>query len=66
MPLFSCCHLVPRHACVRAGAREAVRFLPPLNVSEGEIEEALDIFAHSLEDVFGAASSAKAPLAAVA
>ena len=52
--------------CLRAGAREAVRFLPPLNVSEGEIEEALDIFGHSLEDVFGAASSAKAPQAAAA
>ncbi len=36
-----------------AGARETVRFLPPLNVSEGEIDEALDTFEKSLADVFG-------------
>ncbi|CAL5226943.1 g9827 [Coccomyxa viridis] len=36
-----------------AGARESVRFLPPLTVSEGEIAEALSIFGDCLEDVFG-------------
>lgn len=36
-----------------AGARESVRFLPPLTVSEGEIAEALSLFGDCLEDVFG-------------
>jgi 4-aminobutyrate aminotransferase len=36
-----------------AGAREAIRFLPPLNVSEGEIADALHILEASLEEVFG-------------
>ena len=36
-----------------AGARESVRFLPPLTVSEGEIAEALSIFGDCLEEVFG-------------
>jgi len=36
-----------------AGARECVRFLPPLTVSEGEIAEALSIFGDCLEEVFG-------------
>ena len=44
--------------CARPGARESVRFLPPLTVSEGEIEEALSIFGDCLTDVFGASSSA--------
>ena len=35
-----------------AGARENVRFLPPLNVSETEVAEALHIFEESLRDVF--------------
>ena len=30
-----------------------MRFLPPLNVSSEEIEEALAIFERCLEDVFG-------------
>ena len=36
-----------------AGARETVRFLPPLTVSEGEVEEGLTLFGKALEDVFG-------------
>ena len=36
-----------------AGAKETVRFLPPLNVSEDEIASALSVFEASLEDVFG-------------
>ncbi|EFN54607.1 hypothetical protein CHLNCDRAFT_8428, partial [Chlorella variabilis] len=32
-----------------AGARETIRFLPPLNVSEGEVEEGLAIFEQCLE-----------------
>ena len=36
-----------------AGAKETVRFLPPLNVSEEEIASALTVFEASLEDVFG-------------
>jgi acetylornithine/succinyldiaminopimelate/putrescine aminotransferase len=47
-----------------------VRFLPPLTVSEGEIEEALSIFGDCLADVFGASSgaagAARAPHAAAA
>ena len=43
-----------RQACwMCAGARESVRFLPPLTVSEGEITEALSIFGDCLEEVFG-------------
>ena len=36
-----------------AGAREALRFLPPLIISEAEVEEALHTFGGALEDVFG-------------
>jgi len=36
-----------------AGAREALRFLPPLIISEAEVEEALHAFGGALEDVFG-------------
>jgi len=36
-----------------AGAREAIRFLPPLNVKEPEIAEALHILEECLEEVFG-------------
>jgi 4-aminobutyrate aminotransferase len=36
-----------------AGARESIRFLPPLNVKESEIAEALHILEASLEEVFG-------------
>ena len=35
-----------------AGARESIRFLPPLNVSSSEIEEALHILDASLQEVF--------------
>lgn len=45
--------LMNRHAGCGAGARESVRFLPPLTVSEGEIAEALSIFGDCLEEVFG-------------
>lgn len=43
--------LLPNLWC--AGARETVRFLPPLNVSTGEIQEALSIFEAALDEVFG-------------
>jgi 4-aminobutyrate aminotransferase len=36
-----------------AGAREALRFLPPLIISEAEVEEALAAFEGALGDVFG-------------
>ena len=36
-----------------AGARETVRFLPPLTVSEAEIDTALGILSKALEEVFG-------------
>lgn len=36
-----------------AGARETIRFLPPLNVQEHEIDEALHIFEACLDHVFG-------------
>ena len=36
-----------------AGARETVRFLPPLSVSEAEIDSALRILSEALEEVFG-------------
>lgn len=39
-----------------AGARETVRFLPPLNISEGEVAEGLEIFEDSLAEVFGGSS----------
>ncbi len=38
-----------------AGARETVRFLPPLSISEAEINTALGIFSEALEEVFGKA-----------
>ena len=34
-----------------------MRFLPPLTVSEGEIDEALHIFGESLEEVFGSSAA---------
>ena len=34
-----------------AGARESVRFLPPLTVSAAEVDEALGIFEKALGDV---------------
>lgn len=34
-----------------------MRFLPPLTVSEGEIEEALHVFGQSLEEVFGSSAA---------
>ena len=38
--------------CCDAGARESIRFLPPLNVKEEEIAKALGILEESLEEVF--------------
>ena len=35
-----------------AGARECVRFLPPLTVSASEVDQALDIFGQALDEVF--------------
>ena len=35
-----------------AGARESVRFLPALNVKEGEVAQALDILDNAMADVF--------------
>lgn len=43
-----------------AGARETVRFLPPLTVSEAEIDKALHIFEECLSDVFGSSSASTA------
>eukprot|EP00951_Prasinocladus_malaysianus_P009094 scaffold66349_cov20-Prasinocladus_malaysianus.AAC.2 len=34
-----------------AGARETVRFLPPLNVTKAEVDEALDTMRKALADV---------------
>lgn len=36
-----------------AGARESMRFLPALNINEGEIHQALEGFEGALADVFG-------------
>lgn len=36
-----------------AGARESIRFLPPLNVSAAEIDHCLEAFEASCKDVFG-------------
>lgn len=47
--LTSCPHPAP------AGARETIRFLPPLNISAAEVEEGLHIFERCLEDVFAPA-----------
>lgn len=43
-----------RHGLIlmTAGARESIRFLPPLNVSASEVEEALDKFAAACQEVF--------------
>ncbi len=38
-----------------AGARETIRFLPPLNISAAEVDEGLAIFERCLEDVFAPA-----------
>lgn len=40
-----------------------MRFLPPLTVSEGEIDEALGIFGECLEEVYGSAAQLKAAAA---
>ncbi|CAL8464182.1 g3717 [Coccomyxa elongata] len=40
-----------------AGAREVLRFLPPLTVSEGEIDKALHILGESLEEVFNSSAA---------
>jgi predicted acetylornithine/succinylornithine family transaminase len=39
---------------------QVVRFLPPLNVRESEIEEAVDIIADCLEEMYGVAEPAEA------
>ncbi len=36
-----------------AGARESMRFLPALNITEGEVHQALEVFDRSCGDVFG-------------
>jgi acetylornithine/succinyldiaminopimelate/putrescine aminotransferase len=36
-----------------AGAREAMRFLPPLNVTEGEVHQCLEAFDQACGEVFG-------------
>lgn len=36
-----------------AGAREAMRFLPALNITEGEVHQALEWFDRACSDVFG-------------
>ena len=36
-----------------AGAREAMRFLPALNITEGEVHQALEGFDCACKDVFG-------------
>jgi acetylornithine/succinyldiaminopimelate/putrescine aminotransferase len=36
-----------------AGAREAMRFLPALNITEGEIHQGLAGFEAALREVFG-------------
>jgi acetylornithine/succinyldiaminopimelate/putrescine aminotransferase len=36
-----------------AGAREAVRFLPPLVITQADVEEALAGFEGAMGDVFG-------------
>jgi acetylornithine/succinyldiaminopimelate/putrescine aminotransferase len=41
-----------RLADAPAGARECVRFLPPLNVKAAEIDEALEKLEGSLQEVF--------------
>ena len=38
---------------ITAGARETLRFLPPLVVTEAQVEEALEVFKVSLEEVTG-------------
>ena len=38
-----------------ATAEKVVRFLPPLNVKDGEIEEALDIIEDALAEMHGVA-----------
>eukprot|EP00775_Hariotina_reticulata_P014082 gene14082-14203_t len=36
-----------------AGARESIRFLPPLNVTAAEIDQGLEVFEASCKEVFG-------------
>lgn len=36
-----------------AGARESIRFLPPLNVSESELNQCLEVLDESCKAVFG-------------
>ena len=38
--------------CAYTGARECIRFLPPLNVKASEIDEALEKLEGSLQEVF--------------
>ena len=48
----SCCPWGAPEVCLRAaGARETVRFLPPLNISESEVTEALDKLSKALKEV---------------
>jgi len=46
---------------VSAGARECVRFLPPLNVKAAEIDEALEKLEGSLQEVFKSDSKTGRP-----
>ncbi len=43
-----CCDPTPQ------GAFETIRFIPPLNITEGEMTLVLDRYGKALADVFGA------------
>lgn len=45
--------LIRQYDVPATGARETVRFLPPLNISADEVEEGLGLFEGALADVFG-------------
>ena len=36
-----------------AGARESIRFLPPLTISSSEVAHALEVFGAALDEVLG-------------
>ncbi|MEW5305852.1 MAG: hypothetical protein WDW36_008367 [Sanguina aurantia] len=53
--IVKACH-ARKMLLLSAGARETVRFLPPLTITESEVDQALETFAGALKDVASASA----------
>lgn len=53
--IVKACH-ARKMLLLSAGARETVRFLPALTITESEVDQALETFAGALKDVASASA----------